>query len=169
MDNNKTREKLISLLDTLKRNLAAVSKEILKTKYKKPYDALIKDISSTVQDYIKIPVLQGVRVHRKYLTEVKELIESACRDSGLRKQISKAAFCHQDIHEIDALMLLLSEHVHQVLEEYYAAHVGWYLSEECFADPPSLPVKYNIVTDSIWTEGMWKPLQWHQSLTRSRL
>ncbi len=40
-----------------------------------------------------------------YLTEVKELIESAFRESGLRKQISKAAFCHQDIHEIDALML----------------------------------------------------------------
>lgn len=153
------REKLISLLETLKRNLDAVPKEVLKTKYKKPYDALVKDICVTAEDYVKQITLQGIMIRKDYLPEVKQVIEQVIHQSGLLKQISVAAFLHQDIKEIDTLALLLRKQIQGASEECYAKHMGLYIPKECFSDPPGQPFLYNDVTGCILVDDVWKPLR----------
>lgn len=159
MEDKAKRDKLISLLETLKRNLDAVPKEILKTKYKKPYDALVKDICVTAEDYVKQITLQGIMIRKDYLSEVKQVIEQVNHQSGLLKQISAAAFLHQNIKEIDTLALLLRKQIQGALEECYAKHMGLYIPKECFSNPPGQPFLYNDVTGCILVNDDWKPLK----------
>lgn len=44
MERDELRTTLVNHLETLRRNLQVVSMEVLKTKYKKPFDALRQDI-----------------------------------------------------------------------------------------------------------------------------
>ena len=53
MDKNELRTVLEGHLDTLKRNLAVVSLEELKTKYRKPFEELQHNISATATAYVK--------------------------------------------------------------------------------------------------------------------
>lgn len=159
MDDKTQKEKLISLLETLKRNLNAVPKNVLRTKYKKPYDVLVKDICVTVENYIKQITLQGIVIRKGYLPEVKQVIEQAIHQSGLLKQISAAAFLHQNIKEIDTLALLLRKQIQGALEGFYAGHMGLYIPKECFTNPPGQPFLYNDVTGCILVDDVWKPLR----------
>ena len=53
MEKQELRKTLAIHLDTLKRNREAVPLEVLKTKYKKPYDKLKQDISSAASDILR--------------------------------------------------------------------------------------------------------------------
>ena len=53
MNNSELRKTLEEHLDLLKRNLAVASLEVLKTKYKKPFDELRHNIKSTATAYVK--------------------------------------------------------------------------------------------------------------------
>lgn len=53
MESTALRKELEGHLNYLKRNLAVASLEVLKTKYKKPFDELRHSISSTATAYVK--------------------------------------------------------------------------------------------------------------------
>ena len=53
MENTELRKVLEEYLDLLKRNLAVASLEVLKTRYKKPFDELRHNISTTATAYVK--------------------------------------------------------------------------------------------------------------------
>lgn len=163
-DNNTTelRQTLVSYLDTLQRNLAVVSLEILKTKYKKPFNDLCQKIRLSASAYVKQVALKDIRIHSKYLAETVPLIESAIRQSGILPMVTAAAFRRQDITEIDTLASELKIYILEALEPFFARHMGLYVSKECLADPERQPELYNDVTGCVLLDGIWVPLP-HQN------
>ena len=59
MDKNELRKTLAVHLANLKANLEAVPLEILKTKYRKPYDKLRHDIADAASAYVRKCYLSG--------------------------------------------------------------------------------------------------------------
>ena len=156
---NELRKLLMSYLETLRRNLAAVPLDILKTHYKKPFDKLCQDIRQTASAYVKEITLGGIRVNQKYLPEIEPLIKITAKQSGILPEISSAAFNHQDIAEIEALAMELKQYLLEALESFYAKHLGLFLSKECQAAPEEgHPELYNDVTGCILRDGEWVPL-----------
>jgi len=155
MEKQELRKTLAIHLDTLKRNREAVPLEVLKTKYKKPYDKLKQDISSAASEYVRAVTLEGIKIREDFVAEAKELIEGTIQQSGLLKQISRAAFKRQDMDEIDALTLELKGRIQETLQSYYEQHLRLYLCPECFGEPPKEPEIYNEVTGCVLREGVW--------------
>lgn len=159
MENNDLRKILVAHLDTLKRNLDVVPREVLKTKYKKPYNKLCQDISISATAYVKKITLSDIRIRIDFQNEAVPLIENAIQQSGLLRQISAAAFRRQDIAEIDKLALELRQRIQDALKPFYEKHLGLYLSAECFANPPKPPELYCEATGCILHDGAWIPLE----------
>lgn len=153
------REKLAKLLATLKNNRENVPLDILKTKYKKGYDALCADIRRTASDYARQTVLRGIRIHRDYLDEAVPIINGTIERSGILRQLSKAAFSHQDIAEFDSLAGMLREKILADLEPFYAGHLALYITEECLENPEVPPLIYCMATHCFWQDGEWIPLE----------
>ncbi len=148
------RTALVGHLDTLKRNLAVVSMDELKTKYRKPYLELRDNICTVASNYIRQVALGNIHIHQKLTEEIKPLVDTAIQDSGLLKQVSHALFLRQDIGEVERLALDLRKRVLHILEDSYARNLCLYLTEECFAEPPVAPKSHeeaatNILKDSI--------------------
>ena len=64
METDILRNTLMTHLDTLRRNLAVVSMEELRTRYRKPYYALVRDISTSASAYVRrtaFPACASVR------------------------------------------------------------------------------------------------------------
>ena len=95
------RARLEKLTDTLKRNRENVPLEVLKTKYKKGYDALSKDLSRTVSGYILLKVLHDIQIHMDFQEPIMQLINRTTKQSRFLQQISHAIFEKQDLEECD--------------------------------------------------------------------
>lgn len=150
-------QSLAALLDKLKRNRELVPLSELKSKYRKPYTALCEEIRAATSAYVHKVALHGIRIRKSYFEEAKAIMESAIRQSGLLRQISSAAFKRQDMAEIERLSLMLNEQITIALEPFYNQHLGLYLTEDCFANPPRTPDIYNDVTGCILRDGKWIP------------
>ena len=145
METDILRNTLMTHLDTLRRNLAVVSREELRTRYRKPYYALVRDISTSASAYVRQTALAA--------------INNAVQASGLLKQVSAAAYRRQDIQEIEQLALALRKLVEDTLAPFYERHMGLYLSNECFDASPQAPQLYNHVNGCILQDGKWIPLE----------
>ena len=97
MERDELRTTLVNHLETLRRNLQVVSMEVLKTKYKKPFDALRQDICKAATAYTRFLVFDGMRIKHKYFDEAVPYIDTAVKQTKRLKQISDAAFQRQDI------------------------------------------------------------------------
>ena len=64
METDILRNTLMTHLDTLRRNLAVVSREELRTRYRKPYYALVRDISTSASAYVAVDVVIELRLLR---------------------------------------------------------------------------------------------------------
>ncbi len=159
METDILRNTLMTHLDTLRRNLAVVSREELRTRYRKPYYALVHDISAAAAAYVKEIALADLRIRKEYLPEVAPVINNAIQASGLLKQISAAAYRRQDIQEIEQLALALKKQIGDALAPFYEKHMGLYLSDECFDPTPQAPLLYNHVNGCIMQDGKWIPLE----------
>ena len=159
METDILRNTLMTHLDTLRRNLAVVSREELRTRYRKPYYALARDISTSASAYVRQTVLAGLRIRQEYLPEIVPAINNAVQASGLLKQVSAAAYRRQDIQEIEQLALALRKLVEDTLAPFYERHMGLYLSNECFDASPQAPQLYNHVNGCILQDGKWIPLE----------
>ena len=153
MESTELRKALEEYLDLLKRNLAVASLETLKTKYKKPFDELRHNISSTATAYVKQIAFENIRIRADFIDEAQPLIQSTVDQSGILKQISSAAFKRQDIAEIDQLALALKEQIHQALIPCL------YLDDECFGNPPKAPKFYNVASGCMWKDDTWAPAE----------
>ena len=152
MENIELRKALEGYLDLLKRNLAAVSLEVLKTRYKKPFDELRHNISTTATAYVRQVTLGNIHIRARFMDEALPLIQSAIDQSGILKEISAAAFKRQDIDEIDELAFITSI-------PFYDRHICLYLDEECFGDPPKAPKFYNEASGCMWKDNTWIPAE----------
>lgn len=145
-------------LDTLTRNIEAVSLPVLQTKFKKPYERLRKDIRAATADYITAFILQDFRLRKEYLEEVVPIIQAAIRQSGMVRPIHALALEKQDIAAMDNLAMTLRETIQQALEPFYESHLCLYVTSECFGDNPEIPDIYNYATGCILKDGKWVPV-----------
>lgn len=119
MEREELRTTLVNHLETLRRNLQVVSMEVLKTKYKKPFDALRQDICKAATAYTHFLVFDGMRIKHKYFDEAVPYIDTAVKQTKRLKQISDAAFHRQDIDEIESLALALRKEIEAALQPFY--------------------------------------------------
>ena len=135
MEREELRTTLVNHLETLRRNLQVVSMEVLKTKYKKPFDALRQDICKAATAYTHFLVFDGMRIKHKYFDEAVPYIDTAVKQTKLRKEIEAA------------------------LQPFYMRHMCLYVTPECFDDPPKTPEVYNDATACVWRDGTWQLLE----------
>ena len=147
----KLREDLEFHLDTLRRNLEAVSMEDLKTKYAKPFKDLKDSICKTATEYTKYISLNGIRIKSHYGDNAIRYINEAIKDTPYLKKISEAAFERQDMEEIAALAKQLRE---VVLQSLYVFSLP--LPTECMNDYHTPPEIYNDVTSQVLRNGEWQ-------------
>ena len=159
MEREELRTTLVNHLETLRRNLQVVSMEVLKTKYKKPFDALRQDICKAATAYTHFLVFDGMRIKHKYFDEAVPYIDTAVKQTKRLKQISDAAFHRQDIDEIESLALALRKEIEAALQPFYMRHMCLYVTPECFDDPPKTPEVYNDATACVWRDGAWQLLE----------
>ena len=155
MERDELRTTLVNHLETLRRNLQVVSMEVLKTKYKKPFDALRQDICKAATAYTRFLVFDGMRIKHKYFDEAVPYIDTAVKQTKRLKQISDAAFQRQDIDEIESLALALRKEIEAALQPFYMGHMCLYVTPECFDEPPKTPEVYNDATACVWRDGTW--------------
>ena len=161
------REELSKLLTTLKHNRDKVHIDVLKTKYKKGYDTLCEGIRRSASDYAKHITLCGIRIHKDYLDEAVSIINGAIEHCGILKQLSKAAFSHQDINEFDSLAGTLREKILADLEPFYMKHLGLYITLECLEDPGVEPLIYCVASHCVLQDGKWIPVELYESRSAS--
>lgn len=154
---------LARLLSTLKHNREKVPLDVLRTKYKKGYDALRADISRCASDYAKLTVLHGIRIHRDCLEEAVPIINGTIAGSGILKQLAEAAFRHQDMEEFDSLANALRGRILADLEPFYMKHLGLYITQECLENPDVAPLPYCAANHCIWQDGKWIPLELYEA------
>ena len=159
MERDELRTTLVNHLETLRRNLQIVSMEVLKTKYKKPFDALRQDICKAATAYTRFLVFDGMRINHKNVDEAVPYIDTAVKQTKRLKQISDAAFQRQDIDEIESLALALRKEIEAALQPFYMGHMCLYVTPECFDDPPKTPEVYNDATACVWRDGTWQLLE----------
>ena len=157
------REELARLLSTLKHNRDKVPLDVLRTKYKKGYDALCASISRCASDYAKQTALHGIRIHRDCIDEAVPIIDGAIAESGILRQLAAAAFRHQDIAEFDSLAGALRERLLAKLEPFYMRHLGLYITQECLENPDAAPLLYCTANHCIWQDGKWLPLELYEA------
>ena len=139
------REELEKHLDTLRRNLEVVPMDVLKTKYKKPYQELKESICKAATAYTRHVSLGGIRIKQKYGDEATSYANEAVKDSQCLKRISEAAFERQEIL--------------QVLHVFYLQHMCIYVSKECMSDHHLAPEVYNDATAQVWRNGEWQTME----------
>lgn len=157
------REELAKLLETLKHNREKVPLNVLKTKYKKGYSVLCADIKRRASDYAGKIALSGIRIHRDYLNEAVAIVNGTIEQSGILKQLSGAAFSHQDIAEFDSLAGTLREKILADLEPFYARHLALYITQECLENPDVAPLIYCTASHCVWQDGKWLPLELYKA------
>ena len=157
------REELAKLLTTLKHNREKVPLEVLKTKYRKGYTGLCADIKCKASDYAAKVALRGIRIHKDYLDEAVPIVNGTIEHSGLLKQLSRAAFSHQDIAEFDSLANALREKILAGLEPFYMSHLGLYITQECLENPDVAPLIYCMANHCFWQDGRWIPLELYET------
>ena len=157
------REELAKLLATLKHNREKVPLDVLKTKYKKGYAGLCADIKRRASDYAAKVALDGIRIHNDYHNEAASIVNGTIERSGILKQLSKAAFSHQDIEEFDSLAGTLREKILADLEPFYQKHLALYVTQECLEYPDVMPLIYCTANYCFWQDGKWIPLELYKT------
>ena len=159
MDNNTLRQVLMTDLNTLKRNIDAVSRDVLKTKYKKPYTKLCQGISTNATAYVKSITLSDIRIRKDYQNDVVPLIQNAIDNSGLLRQMSITLFYRQDIVEFEKLALILKQQIQTALKPFYEEHMGLYMPVDNSKNSSKNPEPYCEVNGCILKDGKWIPLE----------
>lgn len=105
-----------SLLELLKRNKENVSLDVLKTKYRKPYNELTNKIQSMTREIILEVIVEELQIERPQADKWYMEINSATRKSGLMKKASQAAFLQQDADLVLEYAGELREIVHGIVK-----------------------------------------------------
>lgn len=105
-----------SLLDSLRRNKENVPLETLKTKYRKPYEQLTQSIQSMTREILQEVTLDDLQIELAEADQRYLEINSAIRESGIMKKISRAAFIQQDADLVLEYAGQLREIVHRIVK-----------------------------------------------------
>ncbi len=154
------RAALCERLDKLRRNLELYPRQVLKTVYKKGYEALSGEIRVLLAEYTAETAFRGFCILKSDAGEISSAVSRAVQNSGVLAEISTAAYEHQDIDEIDRLAGKIRRLAETALESFFPRYICLYLKEECFANPPASPEVWNLLTGCVWQDGRWVRKEW---------
>lgn len=149
------KKELEALLHTLQRNREKVPLEVLKTTYKSGYQTLCQKIKTAANDYLFQIIFSDMRMHKDYIEEGVPLINDAIKRSGIPKQLSVAAFEHQDILEFSNLAFKLKSVVFRALTPFWKKHIIQLYTADCLNNPDLPPVPYCLANNYVLLNGKW--------------
>lgn len=149
------KKELEALLHTLQHNREKVPLEVLKTTYKGGYQTLCQKIKTAANDYLFQIIFSEMRIHKDYIEEGVPLINDAIKCSGIPKQLSVAAFEHQDILEFTNLALNLKSVVFAALTPFWKKHIVQLYTADCLNNPDLAPVPYCLANNYVLLNGKW--------------
>lgn len=144
---------LEKLLSTLKKNRENVPLETLRTVYKEPYEALLRQINETASEFVREIVITDIPVNPDASIDAQsDLINQTIDESGLVRQISLCLLHTYNVHKLHIIALELRRQIVVALEPYIAM-------KNCLvADPENLdadPIIYNTITRKVYENNAW--------------
>ena len=95
------RKTLCERLEKLRRNLELYPRQVLKTVYRKGYEALSREIGALLAEYVLETAFHGFYPLKSDVEEISAAVYRVVEESGIQSEISSAAYERQDINEID--------------------------------------------------------------------
>lgn len=138
-------ETLRDLTRKLKANREKVPREILTTKYKKPYEELKDRIAATMKRMVADKAFAGIKVRsdeagNAIVAQVQEIVGETM------PEISAAIFKRYDVDEFGEKVDNLRTAVWNQWIPYWQSFCGLYAAPECFEEPFPAPKIYNDLT-----------------------
>lgn len=149
------RKTLCERLEKLRRNLELYPRQVLKTVYRKGYEALSREIGALLAEYVLETAFHGFYPLKSDVEEISAAVYRVVEESEIQSEISSAAYERQDINEIDRLAEKMRRLTEAALEPFYPRYICLYLKDDCFADPPACPEIRNLLTGCVWQNGRW--------------
>ena len=149
------RKTLCERLEKLRRNLELYPRQVLKTVYRKGYEALSREIGALLAEYVLETAFHGFYPLKSDVEEISAAVYRVVEESEIQSEISSAAYERQDINEIDRLAEKMRRLTEAALEPFYPRYICLYLKDDCFADPPACPEIRNLLTGCVWRNGRW--------------
>ena len=143
-------EKLKSLLETLKKNDENVPKELLQTKYNKPYREL-KDSIKEVADRISGNRLrEGIVIKTDEAGQVLigqiQMILNQKRDAGAGKELGRTLYKEYSLEKFLQAVEEIRIAIWNLWIPYWQKHCCLYAAPECFEENGPPPKIYNDLT-----------------------
>ena len=144
---------LEKLLSTLKKNRENVPLEILKTQYKEPYEALVRQISQTATSFVKAVITDRLILNPDIsIDEQTSVINQTIAGSGMEKEMSSCISRTYSLEQLYQLALVLRKQIEQALWPYIHLKTCRVFDLNV---PDMEPVIYNPLTRQVYRDGAW--------------
>lgn len=144
---------LEKLLSTLKKNRDNVPLDILKSYYKGPYEALVRQVNETATRFAKLVLTDHLILNPNIsIDEQVAVINRTIADSGLVKQMSTCiskTYSVKQLHQLALeLRLLVENALWPFIDQETCLLADW-------TDIEKKPVIYNTLTKKIYINDKW--------------
>ena len=144
---------LEKLLSTLKKNREAVPPDVLRTYYRQPYEALLRQIGGTAAAFVKAVLTDRLILNPDIpITEQAAVINQVIADSGMEKQMSSCISRTYNSDQLYQMALELRQKIECALWPYIDLKTCLVFDLD---NPETEPVTYNTLTRQILRNGVW--------------
>lgn len=144
---------LEKLLSTLKKNREAVPPDVLRTYYRQPYEALLRQIGGTAAAFVKTVLTDRLILNPDIpITEQAAVINQVIADSGMEKQMSSCISITYSTDQLYQMALELRRKIECALWPYIDLKTCLVFDLD---NPETEPVTYNTLTRQILRNGVW--------------
>ena len=162
-------EELKTKVEQLKKNRENVSLEMLKTKYKKPYETLLHSIKELAERILVARSQKDIVIRMddegdKLIEEINKAIEGETKPGGIMKRISQALYKEYDVEKFETCVEEMRIRLWKLWIPYWQKYCCLYVTAENWEDPYPPPRIYNELTKEFQNEdGTWsKHPEWEQ-------
>lgn len=149
--NPSDKEKLKSLLETLRKNDENVPKELLQTKYKKPYRELKESIKEVADRMLNGRIREGIVIMtdesgKVLIKQIQTAIDEKGK-AGVGKELSRALYKEYSLEKFLQIVEEIRTAIWNLWIPYWQEHCCLYATPECFEVDGPVPKIYNDLTD----------------------
>lgn len=143
---------LEKLLSTLKKNREAVPPDVLRTYYRQPYEALLRQIGGTATAFVKAVLTDRLILNPDFINEQISVINRVIAGSGMEKQMSLCISRTYSASQLYQMALELRQNIEYALWPYINLKTCLVFDLE---HPETAPVIYNTLTRQIYHNCTW--------------
>lgn len=144
---------LEKLLSTLKKNREAVPPDVLRTYYRQPYEALLRQIGGTATAFVKAVLTDRLILNPDIpITEQAAVVNQVIADSGMERQMSSCISRTYNSDQLYQMALELRQKIECALWPYIDLKTCLVFDLD---NPETEPVTYNTLTRQILRNGIW--------------